>query len=72
LLEKYLYQRPINRLLESFKDIEFDMAAETIGDGLKKLALLLEPVLQQIIQKNQTERDLHADETRWQVFEFIC
>jgi len=71
LLEKYLYQRPINRLLESFKDIEFDMAAGTIGDGLKKLAPLFEPVLQQIIQKNQTERHLHADETRWQVFEFI-
>ncbi|NIM98060.1 MAG: transposase [candidate division Zixibacteria bacterium] len=71
LLEKYLYQRPINRLLESFKDIEFDMAAGTIGDGLKKLAPFFEPVLQQIIQKNQTERHMHADETRWQVFEFI-
>ena len=71
LLEKYLYQRPINRLLESFKDIEFDMAAGTIGDGLKKLAPLFEPVLDQIIRKNQTERHLHADETRWQVFEFI-
>jgi len=71
LLEKYLYQRPINRLLESFKDIEFDTSAGTIGDGLKKLAPLFEPVLQQIIQKNQTESHLHADETRWQVFEFI-
>jgi len=71
LLEKYLYQRPINRLLESFKDIEFDTAGGTIGDGLKKLAPLFEPVLQQIIRKNQTERHLHADETRWQVFEFI-
>jgi hypothetical protein len=27
--------------------------------------------LQQIIQRNQTERHLHADETRWRVFEFI-
>ena len=71
LLEKYLYQRPINRLLESFKDLEFDTAAGTIGDGLKKLASLFEPILQEIIQKNQTERHLHADETRWQVFEFI-
>jgi hypothetical protein len=30
LPENYLYQRPIARLLESFKDIEFDMAAGTI------------------------------------------
>jgi transposase len=71
LLEKYLYQRPINRLLESFKDIEFDAPPGTIGDGLKKLFPLFEPVLKEIIKKNQTERHLHADETRWLVFEFI-
>ncbi|RLA86983.1 MAG: IS66 family transposase [Deltaproteobacteria bacterium] len=71
LLEKYLYQRPINRLLELFKDIEFDAAAGTIGGGLKKLPPLFEPVLKEIIRKNQTERHLHADETRWLVFEFI-
>jgi len=71
LLEKYLYQRPINRLLESFKDIEFDASPGIIGDGLKKLPPLFEPVLKEIIKKNQTERHLHADETRWMVFEFI-
>jgi transposase len=71
LLEKYLYQRPINRLLESFKDIEYDVPAGTIGGGLKKLPPLFEPVLQEILKKNQTERHLHADETRWQVFELI-
>jgi len=71
LLEKYLYQRPISRLLESFKDIEYDAPPGTIGGGLKKLAPLFEPVLKEIIKKNQTERHLHADETRWLVFEFI-
>jgi len=71
LLEKYLYQRPINRLLESFKDIEYDAPGGTIGGGLKKLAPLFEPVLKEIIKKNQTERHLHADETRWLVFELI-
>jgi transposase len=71
LLEKYLYQRPINRLLELFKDIEYEVPPGTIGDGLKKLAPLFEPVLKEIIQKNQTESHLHADETCWLVFEFI-
>jgi transposase len=71
LLEKYLYQRPINRLLEMFKDIAYDVPPGTIGDGLKKLPSLFEPILQEIIKKNQTERHLHADETRWLVFEFI-
>jgi transposase len=71
LLEKYLYQRPINRLLESFTDIEYDVPPGTIGGGLKKLAPLFEPVLKAIIKKNQTERHLHADETRWLVFESI-
>ena len=47
------------------------MAPGTIGDGLNKLPLLFEPVLRAIVNKNQTERHLHADETRWQVFEFI-
>ena len=37
-------------------------AAGTIGDGLKKLASIIEPVLQEIIQKNQTESHLHAEE----------
>jgi hypothetical protein len=46
------------------------LPAGTIADGLKKLAPLFEPVLRQIIQRNQTETNLHADETRWQVFEF--
>ena len=34
--EKYLYQRPINGLLELFKDIEYDASPGTIGGGLKK------------------------------------
>lgn len=71
LLEKYLYQRPINRLLESYKDIDCELPAGTIGDGLKKLAPLFEPVYAEITAKNRTEGHLHADETLWFVFENI-
>lgn len=69
LLEKYLYQRPINRLLESLKDMNAGLSPGTIGDGLKKLVRFFEPIYQAIIEKGQTENHWHADETRWFVFE---
>lgn len=71
LLEKYSYQRPIHRLLDAFKDHEIDLAAGTIGDGLKRIAPLFEPVLQAISEKHQSQSHMHADETRWLVFELV-
>jgi len=69
LLEKYFYQRPINRLLASLKDFNVDLSPGTIGDGLKKFVPIFEPIYRAIIEKNQTEKHWHADETRWLVFE---
>lgn len=71
LLEKYLYQRPINRYLEAIKDLDLKLPAGTIGDNLKKFTPLFEPVYAQIVKKNLNERYMHADETRWMVFMFI-
>jgi hypothetical protein len=42
LLEKYLYQRPIARLLESLKGYGLDIPQGTVGDGLKRLLALFE------------------------------
>ena len=69
LVEKYLYQRPISRILESLKGYGLDVAPGTVGDGLKRLAGLFEPVEQGIREKSRQEGWWHADETRWQVFE---
>jgi transposase len=70
-LEKYLYQRPINRYLDVLKDLDFDPPAGTIGDNLKKAAPLFEELYAEIIKKNLSEKYMHADETRWLVFTLI-
>jgi transposase len=69
LVEKYLYQRPIARILESMKGYGLDIAAGTVGDGLKRLAGLFAPLQGAIEEKSRQEGRWHADETRWQVFE---
>ena len=69
LLEKYLYQRPIARLLESLKSYGVEIAPGTIGDGLKRLLPLFAPLQQAICEKSRQESWWHADETTWRVFE---
>jgi transposase len=69
VLEKYLYQRPIARLLESLKCYGMDIAPGTIGDGLKRLLPLFAPLQQAICEKSRQEKWWHADETTWRVFE---
>ena len=69
LVEKYLYQRPIARILESLKGYGLDVAPGTVGDGLKRLTGLFTPVEQAIREQSRQEDWWHADETRWQVFE---
>ena len=71
LMEKYLYQRPIARILESLKGYGLDVAAGTVGDGLKRLTGLFVPVEQAIRAQSVQEEWWHADETRWQVFEVV-
>jgi len=68
LVEKYLYQRPISRILESLKGYGLDIAPGTVGDGLKRLAGLFALVQEAIEEKSRHEGWWHADETRWQVF----
>jgi transposase len=69
LVEKYLYQRPIARILESLKGYGLDIAPGTVGDGLKRLAGLFAPVQEGIREKSREGEWWHADETRWEVFE---
>ena len=69
LVEKYLYQRPISRILESLRGYGLDIAAGTVGDGLRRLAGLFAPVQEGIREKSREGQWWHADETRWQVFE---
>jgi len=68
LLDKYLYQHPTHRLLAQLQTHGLHLCAGTLTAGLQKLAPLFEPVAQAILEKNRTEKQWHADETRWLVF----
>ena len=68
LLDKYLYQHPTHRLLAQLRTHGLHLCAGTLTAGLQKLAPLFEPVAQAILEKNRSEKQWHADETRWLVF----
>ncbi len=71
LLDKYLFMRPTNRLLEELRTRDFDLAQGTLTDGLKAMAPMFDPVYEAIVAKNFEEEQWHADETRWYVFAMI-
>ena len=71
LLDKYLFMRQTNRLLEDLRTRDFDLAQGTLTDGLKAMAPIFDPVYEAIVAKNLEEKQWHADETRWHVFAMI-
>ena len=69
LLDKFLLQRPTERLLLELRlNLDVHISPGTVTDGLKRIAPLFEPLLAGIIEKNLSEERWHADETRWLVF----
>jgi len=68
LLDKYLYGRPSQRLLQDFHDHGLHISAGTLAGGLQALAPLFEPLDKAFLAKLRSEPHWHADETRWAVF----
>jgi len=71
ILDKYYLYRPTNRFLRELDLYDADIAQGTVTGGLMKIALLFDPILKEIEEKNKSAFHWHADETRWQVFELI-
>jgi len=71
LVEKYWLGMPLNRTLKDFKSIDLDISPGTIVGGFQYLEKFLRPVYNLVVQKNVTEKQWNADETRWEVFEEI-
>lgn len=71
LLDKFLFLRPTNRLLDDLKTYELNIAQGTITDGLKTIAPLFDPIFDALNKKNLEEDRWHADETRWLVFDSL-
>lgn len=68
LLDKYLGGTPTERLLQKLADIGLRIAPGTMGDGLKKIAPLFEPIDAALLKQLRLQTHWHADETRWAMF----
>ena len=71
LLDKYLYGRPTYRLCEQLKHHGLPLSQGTLTDGLQKIAVLFEPVMTKLYERQMGEKLFHGDETRWEVFEEV-
>jgi transposase len=69
LLEKFLFQRPLYRVLQVLRLEGLEVSEGTLTGGLQRIAELLQPMYAQILQRNRSSQHWHWDETRWMVFE---
>ena len=68
LLDKFLYGRPSQRLLQDLADHGLNMSPGTLAGGLQTIAPLFKPLDVALQSKLRSEPYWHADETRWAVF----
>src|SRR5436190_3794042 len=71
LLDKYRYGRPTYRLCEQLKHHGLLLSQGTLTDGLQKVAVLCEPVISKLYERQMGAKLFQGDETRWEVFEEI-
>src|SRR2546425_1151812 len=71
LLDKYLYGRPTYRLCEQLKHHGLPLSQGTLTKGLQTIAVLFEPVMLKLYERQMSEKLFHGDETRWEVFEEV-
>ena len=69
LIRKYRFQIPVARILSNLALHGLDIPAGSVGDGLKRLAPLFEPVYSALEERSRQAAWWQADETRWSVFE---
>ena len=68
LLDKFLFQRPTNRLLLDLATHGLCIPQGSLTDGLKRLLPLFRPLVEGIVEHQLKAGHWHADETRWMVF----
>jgi transposase len=71
LRDKYLYGRPTSRFCEQLKHHGVLLSQGTRTDGLQKIAVLFEPVMTKMYERQMGEKLFPGDETRWEVFEEV-
>lgn len=68
LLDKFVSQRPTERLLEQWRLLDLDLAAGTVNGGLQRLEPLFTPLYEALSARQQQADYWQGDETRWRVF----
>ena len=68
LLQKYFSHCPTERLLASWRLLDFDVAAGTVTSGLERLEPVFGPLYEALLTRNAQSAFAQADETRWMVF----
>ena len=68
ILDKHLYSRPTNQLVQELSAQGIPLSAGTIAGSLGRMIPLFEPVIQALYDKQMKESLFLVDETRWQVY----
>jgi transposase len=71
LLDKYQFQLPVARQVKQLAQLDLALAASTVHGGFQRLADYLRPLYEAFLTQLRTASHLHADETRWQLFEEV-
>ena len=69
LIRKFELQIPVNRILKNMSLHGVSIPAGSVGDNLKRLAPLFEPIYAALEERSSQAKWWQADETRWRVFE---
>ncbi|MCK4423773.1 MAG: IS66 family transposase, partial [Candidatus Omnitrophica bacterium] len=68
LSEKFLFQRPMSRTLQTLALEGLDISQGTITGGLEKIKEMVYPLYTRILEKSRAAKHWHMDETRWMMF----
>ena len=71
LLEKFLFQRPLCRILKVLSLEGLNISAGTLTGGLQRLGELLQPIYTRFLERSRAANRWKMDETRWMVFEEV-
>lgn len=68
LAEKFLFQRPLSRILTTLQMEGLDLSQGTITGGLQKIKDMVYPLYTRILERSRSAKHWHMDETRWMMF----
>ena len=68
LLEKYLFQRPLYRILQALALEGSCFNQGTLTEGQQKITELIRPLYTRILERSRASNHWQMDETRWMVF----